>query len=538
MSTPAPQGRGPLPERAADTTAEQPWPVRLLSMKIGEYVEKMSTLWVEGQVVQLNRRPGARTAYLTLRDPDVDMSLSVSIHVNALDAMPGPLGEGARVVLQAKPAFWTQRGSLMLDARQIRPVGVGELLARLEYLKRHLAQEGLFDRDRKRPLPFLPRRVGLVCGRASAAERDVVENARRRWPATRFEIRQVAVQGATAVAEVTAALAELDAHPEVDVIVIARGGGGVEDLLPFSNETLVRAVAAARTPVVSAIGHDVDTPLLDLVADHRASTPTDAAKAVVPDAVAERAAVCRRRATAPGARSPVGCTTSAAGSSSCAAGPVLTDKGAFVRSQRDVVEALRDRARRRVESQLHRARDHTAHLRAQVRTLSPQSTLDRGYAIVQQADGSVVSDPAELEVGELLRVRVARGDFAARPCRRRVAPRLPAMAKKADPADPGTTDVDRDRRERRRRGDVLRAGPRRARRHRRPARERPGRPRGEHGAVAAGRGARRPLRHLARPRRGADHRRATDRHPAPASGRDRLEVRRRTAPSPRSSPCP
>ena len=414
MSTPAPQGRGPLPEKAADTTAEQPWPVRLLSMKIGEYVEKMSTLWVEGQVVQLNRRPGARTAYLTLRDPDVDMSLSVSIHVNALDAMPGPLGEGARVVLQAKPAFWTQRGSLMLDARQIRPVGVGELLARLEYLKRHLAQEGLFDRDRKRPLPFLPRRVGLVCGRASAAERDVVENARRRWPATRFEIRQVAVQGATAVAEVTAALAELDAHPEVDVIVIARGGGGVEDLLPFSNETLVRAVAAARTPVVSAIGHDVDTPLLDLVADHRASTPTDAAKAIVPDAVAERAGVTASRDRARRAlagrlhherRRLVELRSR----------PVLTDKGAFVRSQRDVVEALRDRARRRVESQLHRARDHTAHLRAQVRTLSPQSTLDRGYAIVQQVDGSVVSDPAELEVGELLRVRVARGDFAARP---------------------------------------------------------------------------------------------------------------------------
>ncbi|MFL6166172.1 MAG: exodeoxyribonuclease VII large subunit, partial [Ornithinibacter sp.] len=295
MSTPAREGRGPLPERAAETTAERPWPVRLLSMKIGEYVEKMSTLWVEGQVVQLNRRPGARTAYLTLRDPDVDMSLSVSISVNALDAMPGPLTEGARVVLQAKPAFWSQRGSLMLDARQIRPVGVGELLARLEYLKRHLAQEGLFDRDRKRPLPFLPRRVGLVCGRASAAERDVVENARRRWPATRFEVRQVAVQGATAVAEVCAALAELDAHPEVDVIVVARGGGGVEDLLPFSNETLVRAVAAARTPVVSAIGHDVDTPLLDLVADHRASTPTDAAKAVVPDAAAEREGVTAAR---------------------------------------------------------------------------------------------------------------------------------------------------------------------------------------------------------------------------------------------------
>ncbi len=411
MSTPP--SRPPLPERAVDTTAEHPWPVRLLSMKIGEYVEKMSVLWVEGQVVQLTRRPGARTAYLTLRDPDVDMSLSVSIHVNALDAMPGPLDEGARVVLQAKPSFWTQRGSLMLDARQIRPVGVGELLARLEYLKRHLAQEGLFDRDRKQPLPFLPRRVGLVCGRASAAERDVVENALRRWPATQFEIRQVAVQGQNAVTEVVAALAELDAHPEVDVVVIARGGGSVEDLLPFSNEALLRAVAAARTPVVSAIGHDVDTPLLDLVADHRASTPTDAAKAVVPDAEAERAGVAAARERAHRAltgrlhherRRLVELRSR----------PVLTDRGAFVRAQREVVAALRDRAHRRVGAQLHRAHDHLDHLRFQVRALSPQSTLDRGYAIVQQPDGVVVTDPVDLEVGDLLRVRVARGDFGVR----------------------------------------------------------------------------------------------------------------------------
>ena len=413
MSTPAAAARGPLPERAVDTTAEHPWPVRLLALKISEYVEKMSVLWVEGQVVQLTRRPGARTAYLTLRDPDVDMSLSVSIHVNALDAMPGPLGEGARVVLQAKPVFWTQRGSLVLDARQIRPVGVGELLARLEYLKRHLAQEGLFDRDRKRPLPFLPRRVGLVCGRASAAERDVVENALRRWPATRFEIRQVAVQGTNAVQEVTAALVELDAHPEVDVVVIARGGGSVEDLLPFSNETLVRAVAAASTPVVSAIGHDVDVPLLDLVADHRASTPTDAAKAVVPDAAAEHALV--DAAVSRGRRAVIGRVQHERRRLvELRTRPVLSDKGAYLRGQRAVVQALRDRARRRLEGQLHRARDHTAHLQAQVRTLSPQSTLDRGYAVVQEPEGSVVRDPAALEVGQLLHVRVARGDFGVR----------------------------------------------------------------------------------------------------------------------------
>ncbi len=302
----------------------------------------------------------------------------------------------------------------MLDARQIRPVGVGELLARLEYLKRHLAQEGLFDRDRKRPLPFLPRRVGLVCGRASAAERDVVENARRRWPATRFEIRQVAVQGATAVAEVIAALAELDAHPEVDVIVIARGGGGVEDLLPFSNETLVRAVAAARTPVVSAIGHDVDTPLLDLVADHRASTPTDAAKAIVPDAVAERAGVTASRDRARRAlagrlhherRRLVELRSR----------PVLTDTGAFVRSQRDVVEALRDRARRRVEASCtapattrRTCAPRCARCRRSRRSTAATRSCSRPTA---RSSGT----PAEVEVGELLRVRVARGDFAARP---------------------------------------------------------------------------------------------------------------------------
>jgi exodeoxyribonuclease VII large subunit len=283
-----------LPDKAAETSAEQPWPVRVLSLKILEYVERMPQLWVEGQVVQVNVR--GSTAYLTLRDPDVDMSLSATVSVHAINAMGAPLDEGARVVLQAKPVFWPKRGTLVLDARQIRPVGVGDLLARIEILKRRLAQEGLFDADRKRPLPFLPRRVGLVTGRASAAEKDVVENARRRWPSVVFTIREVTVQGSTAVTEVSAAVRDLDADPEVDVIVIARGGGAAEELLPFSNETLLRVVADARTPVVSAIGHDVDTPLLDFVADWRASTPTDAGRRVVPDADAERAAAEQARA--------------------------------------------------------------------------------------------------------------------------------------------------------------------------------------------------------------------------------------------------
>ena len=403
---------GALPERAVDTSAEHPWPVRLLSMKVGDYIDRMSVVWVEGQVVQLTRRPGSSMAYLTLRDADVDMSFSVAIRVTALDAMP-PLQPGARVVTQVKPVFWAQRGSLSLDARQIRPVGVGELLARIEYLKATLAAEGLFDARRKRPLPFLPRSVGLVCGRGSAAEHDFVENARRRWPSVRFVIRTVAVQGVNAVPEVIAAVEGLDATEEVDVIVIARGGGSVEDLLPFSNEALLRAVSAARTPVVSAIGHDVDTPLLDHVADHRASTPTDAAKAIVPDAVQERSAVDGLLSRCRGAvsrrmrheRSVLAALTSR---------PVLAAPTAYLRLQRDDLVRAWARATAAVERRIEREHDRITYLRRSARVLSPESTIERGYALVTRLDGDVVTDPSQVGLQERLRIRVARGVLAAR----------------------------------------------------------------------------------------------------------------------------
>lgn len=401
----------PLPERAADTSAGQPWPVRVLSLKIADYVDKMSPLWVEGQVVQINRR--ANTAYLTLRDPDVDMSLSVSISVHAITAMGAPLGEGARVVLQAKPSFWTKRGTLSLDARQIRPVGVGDLLVRIEILKQRLYAEGLFDDDRKRPLPFIPHTVGLITGRASAAEKDVVENARRRWPPVRFAVREVAVQGVNTVTEVTQALRELDADRTVDVIIIARGGGAAEELLPFSNETLLRAVAGAVTPVISAIGHDIDNPLLDHVADWRASTPTDAGKRVVPDAAEERQRLAQQAARARQAmRRRIAHEQQLVAAQRSR--PVMADPSALVRRHREQVTALRERGRERLRSRLHRARDHVGHLASQVRALSPQSTLERGYAVVQHPDGRVVVDQADLEPDGLLRVRVARGDFGVR----------------------------------------------------------------------------------------------------------------------------
>src|SRR5690625_3671812 len=248
----------------------------------------MSTLWVEGQVVQLNRRPGARVAFLTLRDVEADMSLTVTLRANVLNAAGADLSPGARVVVRATPTFWTGRGSLQLEASDIQAVGLGALLARIEQLRKVLGAEGLFDADRKKPLPFLPNRIGLIVAREGQAEHDVVVNARARWPQVQFEIRQVAVQGQYAVAQVSRALAELDELPEVDVIVIARGGGSVEDLLPFSNESLIRAVAATKTPVISAIGHEPDSPLLDHVADLRASTPTDAARRIVPDVAEER----------------------------------------------------------------------------------------------------------------------------------------------------------------------------------------------------------------------------------------------------------
>lgn len=401
-----------LPARAGDTTAERPWPVRLLSAKIADYVSKMSALWVEGQVVQLNRRPGAGIAFLTLRDNDTDMSLPVSMPAGVLAAAGTPLAEGAHVVVHAKPTFWTKRGTLQLSADAVRAVGVGELLARIEHLKRVLAAEGLFDADRKVALPFLPRVVGLVCGRESKAEHDVVVNARDRWPQVEFVIREVAVQGVGAVPQVSQAIAELDADPRVEVVVVARGGGSVEDLLPFSNEALVRAAAACRTPLVSAIGHETDTPLLDLVADYRASTPTDAAKRIVPDVAEERGRVTQARARMQAAVTGR-VAREQAGLDALRSRPVLAQPHTIVDRRADEVGRLRDAVRLRLDHALTTADGTTRALAAQLRALSPAATLDRGYAVVQQTDGTVVHEATQVGPSELLRVRVARGSLTA-----------------------------------------------------------------------------------------------------------------------------
>ena len=398
---------------ALATSPENPAAVRTVAKAVGDWIDRLGSVWVEGQVAQLTRRPGAGSVWLTLRDTEADMSLSVSCHPRAVEACVPPLAEGQRVVVHVQPEFYAVRGSLSFRADQIRPVGIGELLAQLEARKNLLAAEGLFDPARKKPLPFLPRRVGLVCGRGSDAERDVVENARRRWPGVVFEIREVAVQGVRAVSEVTAAVRELDALASVDVIVVTRGGGSVEDLLPFSDEGLVRAVAAAATPVVSAIGHEKDSPLLDLVADVRASTPTDAARRVVPDMAEQLRLVADLRSRAERAVR-VRLDQAQNWLEQARHRPVLADPGVLVTARADEVQGLLDRSRRSLDHRLVRAADDVGHVRARVRALSPAATLDRGYAVVQTDDGAVVRDAGTVAAGARLRVRVAQGELQAR----------------------------------------------------------------------------------------------------------------------------
>jgi exodeoxyribonuclease VII large subunit len=325
-----------------------------------------------------------------------------------LDAVDPPLTEGGRIVVWAQPEFRPQRGTLSMTAYDIRPVGIGALLARLEQLRKTLAAEGLFAPERKRPLPFLPRTVGLVTGRASAAEHDVVDNARRRWPAVQFRIENVAVQGPYAVTEVIAALQRLSSDPEVDVIVIARGGGSVEDLLPFSDEALVRAIAASRVPVVTAVGHETDTPLVDHAADRRASTPTDAAKLITPDVAEEqdRIRVLRQRTR----RSIVGRLDAEQHRlEAMRTRPALADPTAQLDAWSASIEATRERARRATLACVANAHTDVVRLAARVTALSPQATLDRGYAVLQRADGHAVRDPAEVKAGDALTARVAAG---------------------------------------------------------------------------------------------------------------------------------
>ena len=393
-----------------ETSSESPAPVRVVSEAIKDYVDRLGPIWIEGEISELNERSGMM-AFMRLRDTSVDMSISVMCHKSVI-ATVKPLPDNARVVLYAKPSFYTKNGSLSFSAREIRQVGVGELLARLEALKNLLAGEGLFDSDRKVALPLLPKVIGLICGRNTDAEKDVVENAKRRWPSVKFEIREVTVQGAAAVSEVSDALRELEANKDVEVIIITRGGGSFEDLLPFSDEGLVRLAASCSTPIVSAIGHEKDAPLLDLVADYRASTPTDAAKRVVPDIAEEIAMISAMRDRA--RRTLLNrINLEATQIANFKNRPVMKDPHVLITTRAEIIAGLRDRSNRSFAHQLKLAKEELKQIKARVRALSPQATLDRGYSVVQLADGQIVTDPKKLKQGDLLRLRLAKGETQA-----------------------------------------------------------------------------------------------------------------------------
>jgi exodeoxyribonuclease VII large subunit len=413
------------------STAEAPWPVRVVSQKLGAWIAKLGWIWVDGQVAQITRRPGSTVVFITLRDPSADLSLSVTTNRDVLDLGAPNLTDGARIVVRARPEFYPARGSLSLRADEVRQVGLGELLARLEQLKKLLAAEGLFDPRRKRRPPFLPGRVGLITGRASAAERDVLTNATRRWPAVEFRVVNVAVQGSGAVPQIIDALAVLDKDPTIDVIVIARGGGSTEDLLPFSDEALCRAVFACRTPVVSAIGHEADTPLLDYVADVRASTPTDAGKRLVPDLTEEVRAISQARQRV---RRCIGTLIEREQQrlDALRSRPVLARPEVIAETRAADVTALTERADRVVGHRLDRAGAEIEHTTARLRALSPAATLQRGYAIVQRADdGHIVREPAEVAAGDALRIRLAGGEIGA------------ATTDAVEPAGAGSTATDK-----------------------------------------------------------------------------------------------
>ncbi len=407
---PASTPQRPTPATRPPNGPDNPYAVRVISQKISSWIARLGPVWLDGEIAQLNRRTGSRAVFLTLRDTVANFSLPITCSTSVLDDLGVELKEGARVLVHCKADFWAERGNFSMRAREIRQVGLGELLARIERLRQALDAEGLFDPRRKKRLPFLPKTIGLVTGRDSAAEHDVLTNARHRWPGVIFKVINCAVQGRTAAAEVRGAIATLEADQSVEIIIVARGGGSVEDLLPFSDETLCRYAASLRTPLVSAIGHEPDTPLLDYVADLRASTPTDAAKRVVPDVAEERALVDsgRDRIRAAVARY---LASQWAFLEQQRSRPSLSEPASIVTARSEDVARQREAIRRTVGHRLSLAHGSLEQMRARLVALSPQATLDRGYAVLQHEDGHVVTDPAQVAPGQSLVARVSGGSI-------------------------------------------------------------------------------------------------------------------------------
>jgi exodeoxyribonuclease VII large subunit len=398
------------PQAGAPATLENPWPVALLSTKIKGYIDRLGTAWVEGQITQWG--VSGANVYGKLRDVDEDVTVGFTIWSSVRGRIPDDLKQGDRVVALVKPNYWLKGGTLTMQVFEMRHVGLGDLLERLERLRRQLASEGLFDASRKKPLPFLPHCIGLITGKDSDAEKDVLRNAQLRWPSVDFRVVHAAVQGDRTAREVTAAIQQLDADPSVDVIIIARGGGDFQNLLGFSDEGVVRAAAAATTPIVSAIGHEADRPLLDDVADLRASTPTDAAKRVVPDVAEELSRVLQARARL-GVRVNHVIKNEIDRLGQLRSRPVLADSSWLVDVRSDELTRYVARGSELASRVVERAEDSTRQLVAHLRALSPQRTLDRGYAIVQGDGGSIVRVLHDAPGGAPLTITVSDGAIGA-----------------------------------------------------------------------------------------------------------------------------
>lgn len=405
-----PQGTQPLPRLARDTTAENPWPVALLSQKYHDAVAKWPGAWVEGQISEINtRRSGS--AYLTVRDNAEDIAISVS-GFGRFAVLAKEFRQGDRVVLHGRPDVWMKQTRLSFLADDIRRVGKGDLMAQIEALRKRLKGEGLFDADRKIPIPEFPHRIGLICAPHARAEGDVITNARLRWPTIDFVVVHAHVQGPNCPPDIIAAIAQLDADPSVDVIIVARGGGSFEDLMGFSDEGVVRAAAQCQTPIVSAIGHEDDWTLIDLAVDMRASTPTDAAKRVVPDVMEQWQLIEEaQRRIRDRIRSRVDNEIRLI--EGYANRPSLTQPLTMLEKPQRFV----DEARMRLDIAMRRLVDNAEatieRLHASVTALSPQSVLDRGYAVVQNEHGQVIKETSQVDEGETMHITIRSGMLTA-----------------------------------------------------------------------------------------------------------------------------
>jgi exodeoxyribonuclease VII large subunit len=393
-----------------DSSPESPWSLERLSESLGVYIDRLGSVWVEAEITQWGVSGGH--VYGRIKDIEADVTVDITVWRSTRESIPESVGQGDRVIVKVKPNWYVRGGRLSMNVLEMRLAGLGELLAKIEALRAKLSAEGLFDLESKKPLPFLPQLIGLVTGRDSDAEKDVLRNAQLRWPDVAFQVEFASVQGDKAVPEVIAALDRLENNPDVDVIIIARGGGDFQHLLPFSDEALVRRAAACTVPVVSAIGHEADRPLLDDVADLRASTPTDAAKRVVPDVAAEREMISDARARLR-RRLDTLVTTEFERLELFRRRPVMANPVTVVDAHAEDIVRSVQRGVDRTDALLERAKSDVTRLRASMRALSPLATLERGYAIVQTDDGSVVSDPQSVAVGQPIDIRVKGGHIPA-----------------------------------------------------------------------------------------------------------------------------